>query len=124
MFGSSTAANSIIGPVSRFFRLTPGFHDSLIHLLELGYKVRHRLPLLICASFVFCHLFSHVPNVEINIEVIDDDPPPGDNNNEPGQEPVDPLNRVEEPYTPSLTSSEEEDYYEDSSELYIEETSS
>jgi len=51
----------------------PRFQGTLVHLLDLGYKCRIRLPLFISAGFFLCHIFSvYLPTVEINVEVIED----------------------------------------------------
>jgi len=59
--------------ISRLLGVGPRFQGTLIHLLDLGYKCRIRLPLFISAGFVLCHIFSvYLPTVEINVEVIED----------------------------------------------------
>jgi len=59
--------------ISRMIGIGPRFHNTLIGLLDLGYKCRIRLPLFISAGFVLCHFFSvYLPTVEINVEVIED----------------------------------------------------
>jgi len=51
--------------------LGPRFHTSLVHLLELGYKCRIRLPLFISAGLVLCNIFANfIPRIEINVEVV------------------------------------------------------
>ncbi len=59
-----------IGVVSRFFYLGPNFRKTVIQLLDFGYAVRLRLPLIVSAGFVLCHfLFSFLPRVEIDIGI-------------------------------------------------------
>lgn len=65
-----------ITALSRLIGLGPRFHTSLVHLLELGYKCRVRMPLFIGASFVICHFFAnYIPRVDLQIEEVgfDDD---------------------------------------------------
>lgn len=65
-----------ISTLSRLIGLGPRFHTSLVHLLELGYKCRVRMPLFIGASFVICHFFAnYIPRVDLQIEEVgfDDD---------------------------------------------------
>lgn len=60
-----------ISTLSRMIGLGPRFHSSLVHLLELGYKCRVRMPLFIGASFVICHFFAnYIPRVDLQIEEI------------------------------------------------------
>ena len=72
---SATATAAItpsISGVSRVFGLDRAFHSKLLYLLELGYKCRLRLPLIISSSFILLHVFSnYVPRVEINVEVVE-----------------------------------------------------
>ncbi len=59
-------------PLSRLLGLDRAFQRKLSILLDLGYKCRLRLPLLVCTCFLACHLLSNfVPRVEINVQVVD-----------------------------------------------------
>lgn len=63
-----------ISYLSRMLGLNPRFQTTLVHLLDLGYKCRLRLPLFISAGFFLCHLFSnYIPRVEINVQVIEEE---------------------------------------------------
>lgn len=63
-----------ISAVSSLLGFGPRFHSSLVHLLELGYKCRVRMPLFIGAGFVICHLFAnHIPQFDLHIVVVGDD---------------------------------------------------
>lgn len=55
--------------ISRMLGLGPRFQSSLLRLLNLGYKCRIRLPLVISAGFTLLHIFvNYVPRIEINVE--------------------------------------------------------
>jgi len=60
--------------MSRMLGIGPRFQTTLSQLLHLGYKCRIRLPLLVSAGFLLCHIFSvYVPVVEINVEVVEEE---------------------------------------------------
>lgn len=62
--------------ISRMLGLGPRFQSSLLRLLNLGYKCRIRLPLVISAGFTLLHIFvNYVPRIEINVEWIEDEQP-------------------------------------------------
>jgi hypothetical protein len=66
-------SKAAICTLSRALGLTEAFHLRLLHLLDLGYKCRLRLPLFISAGFIVCHLVSnYVPRIEINVQVVEE----------------------------------------------------
>merc|ERR1719278_413849 len=95
--------------ISRLLGVGPRFQGTLIHLLDLGYKCRIRLPLFISAGFVLCHIFSvYLPTVEINVEVIEE--------NRAGLEEDEEEEDSEEEEESSLAGLEEDEEEEDSEE--------
>ena len=60
--------------LSRLLGLTPTFHLRLLSLLNLGYKLRLRLPLFISAGFGLAHLFSsYVVELEVGLDESEDE---------------------------------------------------
>lgn len=56
--------------LSRCLGLSAHFHLRLLHLLDLGFKCRLRLPLFISAGFALGHLAAnYVPRVEFNLQL-------------------------------------------------------
>ena len=74
---ASTASSLATAPVSglsRLIGLTPAFHLRLLSLLDLGYKLRLRLPLFISAGFGLAHLFSsYVVELEVGLDESEDE---------------------------------------------------
>ena len=74
---ASTASSLAAAPVSglsRLIGLTPAFHLRLLSLLDLGYKLRLRLPLFISAGFGLAHLFSsYVVELEVGLDESEDE---------------------------------------------------
>jgi hypothetical protein len=73
-FTRSPSSCSKISSISSAIGLNRVFHLRLLHLIDLGYKLRFRLPFFISSAFVACHLISnYVPRVEINVQVVEED---------------------------------------------------
>ena len=87
-----------VGAISRFFGLDAVFRKKVIQLLDLGYALRLKLPLIVSAGFVLCHLFiSYVPRVEIIVQPVDGEGDgDGDDEDEAEWEDLDELEEAEE----------------------------
>jgi len=73
-FSLSPHSCSKISSVSRFLGLDRVFHLRLLHVLDLAYKLRFRLPLLISAAYATCQLIDiWVPIVDFQVEEAEDD---------------------------------------------------
>ena len=71
---SSSLAAAPVSGLSRLIGLTPAFHLRLLSLLDLGYKLRLRLPLFISAGFGLAHLFSsYVVELEVGLDESEDE---------------------------------------------------
>ena len=71
---ASSLATAPVSSLSRLIGLTPAFHLRLLSLLDLGYKLRLRLPLFISAGFGLAHLFSsYVVELEVGLDESEDE---------------------------------------------------
>ena len=65
---------SPVGRLSRLIGLSDSRRYVLLRLFDLAYSLRIRLPLLVSAGFLICHLFSiYTPRIEINVEIVDEE---------------------------------------------------